>query len=95
MSEGAPETTSAQIAELKRFLRDAGSTSFDTETLDISPESFFAADALQWYRSRFEANNPGKDSTVDDVTFLHNEGFLTESNGLLKPTRGGSTYFLG
>ena len=80
-------------AELKRFLRDAGSTSFDTETLDISPESFFAADALQWYRSRFEANNPGKDSTVDDVTFLHNEGFLTESNGLLKPTRAAVLIF--
>ena len=80
-------------AELKRFLRDSGSTSFDTETLDISPESFFATDALQWYRSRFEANNPGKDSTVDDVTFLHNEGFLTESDGLLKPTRAAVLIF--
>ena len=80
-------------AELKRFLRDAGSTSFDSETLDISPGSFFAADTVQWYRSRFEANNPGKDSTVDDVTFLRNEGFLIESNGHLKPTRAAVLIF--
>ena len=79
--------------ELKRFLRDAGSTPFDTETLDLSPESFFAADTVQWYRSRFEANNPGKDSTADDVTFLRNWGFLIEADGRIKPTRAAALIF--
>ena len=80
-------------AEFKRFLRDAGSTPFDSETLDISPESFFAADTVQWYRSRFEANNPGKDGTVDDVTFLRNWGFLIDTDGHLKPTRAAVLIF--
>lgn len=73
--------------ELKRFLRDSGSTPFDSETLDLDPEKFFSADTVRWYRSRFDANNPGKDGTVDDVTFLRNWGLLVEKEGGLKPTR--------
>ncbi|SDX67294.1 RNA-binding domain-containing protein [Roseicitreum antarcticum] len=73
--------------ELKRFLRDSGSTPFDSETLDLSPETFFSAETVRWYRSRFEASNPGKNGAVDDLTFLRNWGYLIETEGSLKPTR--------
>lgn len=73
--------------ELKRFIRDAGSTTYDSETLELDPATFFDEATLRWYRVTFEASNPGKDSSVDDVTFLRNWGLLVEKDGDLLPTR--------
>lgn len=73
--------------ELMRFIRDAGSTPFDSETLELDPETFFDETTLRWYRTRFETSNPGKDGSVDDITFLRNWGLLVEADGQLLPTR--------
>ena len=73
--------------ELMRFIRDAGSTTYDSETLGLNPETFFDEATLRWYRARFEASNPGRDGSVDDITFLRNWGLLVEKDGELLPTR--------
>lgn len=73
--------------ELIRFIRDAGSTPYDSETLKLDPATFFDEATLHWYRARFEASNPGKDGSVDDITFLRNWGLLVEKDGELLPTR--------
>ena len=73
--------------ELMRFIRDAGSTTYDSETIGLDPEAFFDEATLRWYRARFEASNPGKDESVDDIAFLRNWGLLIEKDGQLLPTR--------
>jgi ATP-dependent DNA helicase RecG len=73
--------------ELMRFIRDAGSSPFDSEPLALDPTTFFDEATLRWYRARFEASNPGKDGAVDDSTFLRNWGLLVEKDGQLRPTR--------
>ncbi len=73
--------------ELMRFIRDAGSTTHDSETLALNPATFFDKATLRWYRARFEASNSGRDGSVDDITFLRNWGMLIEKDGELRPTR--------
>jgi ATP-dependent DNA helicase RecG len=73
--------------ELMRFIRDAGGTPYDSETLELEPATFYDETTLRWYRARFEASNPGKDGSVDDITFLRNWGLLVEKDGELLPTR--------
>jgi len=73
--------------ELLRFIRDAGSITYDSETLDLDPTKCFDAGTLRWYRVRFEASNPGKDGSADETSFLREWGFLVEREGKLRPTR--------
>jgi ATP-dependent DNA helicase RecG len=73
--------------ELLRFIRDAGSITYDSETLDLDPAKCFDEDTVRWYRARFEASNPGKDRSADDISFLRAWGFLVEREGKLRPTR--------
>lgn len=73
--------------ELQRFWRDASSTRYDAETLDVDTSRCFDETTVRWYRARFAASNPGKDSAADDTTFLRNWGFLVEQGGVLRPTR--------
>ena len=73
--------------ELLRFIRDAGSITYDSETLDLDPARCFDNATVRWYRARFEASNPGKDHGADDTTFLREWGFLVEREGRLLPTR--------
>ncbi len=44
--------------------------------------------SVRWYRTRFAASNPGKDTTASDEAFLREWGFLVERGGVLRPTRG-------
>jgi len=73
--------------ELLRFIRDASSTRYDAELLDVDTRRCFDEASVRWYRSRFAISNPGRDSTDDDTTFLRQWGFLVEQGGMLRPTR--------
>lgn len=73
--------------ELLRFIRDAGSVTYDSETLDLDPSKCFDEGTVRWYRARFEASNPGKNGSADDISFLREWGFLVEREGKLLPTR--------
>lgn len=73
--------------ELMRFIRDAGSVTYDSETLDLDPAKCFDQGTVRWYRTRFAASNPGKDGSADDIAFLREWGFLVEREGRLLPTR--------
>lgn len=73
--------------ELLRFIRDASNTRYDAEPLDVDTSRCFDETSVRWYRTRFAASNPGKDTAADDTTFLRNWGFLVEQGGVLHPTR--------
>lgn len=73
--------------ELLRFIRDASTIRYDAEPLDVDTSRCFDETSVRWYRSRFAASNPGKDTAADDTTFLRNWGFLVEQGGVLRPTR--------
>lgn len=73
--------------ELLRYIRDASTTRYDAETLDVDISRCFDDASVRWYRARFAASHPGKDTAADDTTFLRNWGFLVEQGGVLRPTR--------
>ncbi|MCD0244845.1 putative DNA binding domain-containing protein [Xanthomonas melonis] len=73
--------------ELLRFIRDASNTRYDAEPLDVDTSRCFDEATVRWYRARFAASNPGRDTAVDDMAFLRNWGFLVEQGGVLRPTR--------
>ncbi len=73
--------------ELLRYIRDASTTRYDAETLDVDISRCFDEASVRWYRTRFAASHPGKDTAADDTTFLRNWGFLVEQGGVLRPTR--------
>lgn len=73
--------------ELLRFIRDASNIRYDAETLDVDTGRCFDEASVRWYRARFAASNPGKDTAADDIIFLRNWGFLVEQGGVLRPTR--------
>lgn len=73
--------------ELLRYIRDASTNRYDAETLDVDISRCFDDASVRWYRARFAASHPGKDTAADDTTFLRNWGFLVEQGGVLRPTR--------
>ena len=73
--------------ELQRFWRDASNIRYDAEPLDVDTSRCFDETSVRWYRTRFAASNPGKDTAADDTAFLRNWGFLVEQGGVLRPTR--------
>lgn len=73
--------------ELLRFIRDASGTRYDAEPLDVDTSRCFDEASVRWYRARFAASNPGRDTAADDTTFLRSWGFLVEQGGVLRPTR--------
>lgn len=73
--------------ELLRFMRDAAAVRYDAEPLDVDITRCFDEASVRWYRARFAASNPGKDTAADDTAFLRSWGFLIEQGGVLRPTR--------
>jgi len=73
--------------ELLRFIRDASSTRYDAELLDVDTRRCFDEASVRGYRARFAVSNPGRDSAADDTTFLRQWGFLVEQGRELRPTR--------
>lgn len=82
---GRDDTCTAD--ELLRFIRDASNTRYDAEPLDVDTTRCFDEATVRWYRTRFAASNPGRDTAADDTAFLRNWGFLVEQGGVLRPTR--------
>lgn len=80
-------------AEIERMLRDASATRYDAETLDLDPTRCFDEASIRWYRTAFNRAKPGTDESVDDLTFLHNWGFVVEQHGKLVPTRAAVLLF--
>jgi hypothetical protein len=72
--------------ELRRFIRDASNTRYDTEPLDVDTSRCFDESSVRWYHARFAASNPGKDTAADDTAFLRTWGFLVEQGGVLRLT---------
>lgn len=73
--------------ELQRFWRDASTVRYDAEPLDVDTSRCFDEASVRWYRTRFAAGNPGRDTATDDTAFLRTWGFLIEQGGVLRPTR--------
>lgn len=73
--------------ELLRFIRDASTTRYDAEPLDVDTSRCFDDASVRWYRTRFAASNPGRDTASDDTAFLRTWGFVVEHGGVLRPTR--------
>ncbi|MDR3298639.1 MAG: putative DNA binding domain-containing protein [Candidatus Accumulibacter sp.] len=73
--------------ELLRFIRDASNIRYDAEPLDVDTSRCFDEATVRWYRTRFAASNPDRDTAADDTSFLRNWGFLVEQGGVLRPTR--------
>lgn len=79
--------------ELMRFLRDAGNTEYDSELLDLDPETFFDKSALKLYRKWFDAKNHGEDEELSDIDFLRQWALVRERNSRLHPTRAAVLLF--
>ena len=80
--------------EIERFLRDASGHSYDNETVkDISAETFFDSDTIQWYRNIFNQRQPGRHQALSDLEFLIEWGFVTEKDEKMLPVRSGVLLF--
>jgi len=80
--------------EIERFLRDASDTSYDSETmLDLDAEDFFDPDSVAWYRHVLQEKQANRHADLSDVEFLHEWGFIVESNSVLRPTRAAVLLF--
>ena len=80
--------------ELSEFVRNDGGPSYDSQVIDIDPESFFDAGDLRWYRARLESKRTYADADIDDMEFLKTWGFLVEKDGRFMPTRA-AVFILG
>lgn len=80
--------------EIKRFLRDGADTTFDSEAmLDIDAEDFFDPVSVGWYRRVQQEKQANRHADLSDVEFLHEWGFVVESDSALHPTRAAVLLF--
>ena len=81
-------------AEIEALLRDASTIRFDGEVLvGLDAEEFFDPDSVRWYRRVFDDRTPGRHSTLSDVEFLNEWGFVVEQEKHLAPTRAALLVF--
>lgn len=80
--------------EVRRFMRDASSMPYDGEPLeDISAETCFDEEVVQWYRGEMNRREPGRHQSLNNLEFMHEWGFVSEKQGRLIPTRAGLLVF--
>lgn len=81
--------------EIRRFIRDADSRSYDSEPLrDIDSATCFDADSLAWYRSIFSRRYPAHETeTGDNTAFLLHFGLLVSEGTACFPTRAAVLLF--
>lgn len=79
--------------EIARFLRDASEETYDSDVIELDPETFFDPDSVQWYRRVLVEHDPSLDPGLSDLEFLHSQGFVVEKPGKLVPTRAGVMLF--
>lgn len=80
--------------EIKRFLRDAGSITYDSEVMsDIDSEDFFDPSSVAWYRRVLQDKQGKRYADLNDVEFLNEWGLVVESDKELRPTRAAVLLF--
>jgi len=80
--------------EIERFLRDATDVTYDSEILsDLDGEDFFDPASVAWYRSVLQEKQANRHADLNDVEFLHEWGFVVESDNALRPTRAALLLF--
>jgi len=80
--------------EIERFLRDAADTTYDSETmLDLDAEDFYDSVSVGWYRRVLQEKQANRHADLSDVEFLHEWGFVVESDNALRPTRAAVLLF--
>ena len=79
--------------EIERLLRDAADERHDGGTIDLDPERCFDDKSLRWYRKLFDDRNPGHDTALSHLEFLHHWGLVVEVGGRLSPTRAAVLLF--
>ena len=79
--------------EIERLLRDASYERYDGGILELDPERCFEDSSVRWYRTLFDRRNPGQDSALSNLQFLHNWGLVVEADGRLRPTRASILLF--
>jgi ATP-dependent DNA helicase RecG len=75
--------------ELKRLIRDASNETYDKGIVEVSVDSAFDENTLNWYRNVFKRNDPG----LSNLEFLLEWGFLAEVEAKLLPTRASILLF--
>jgi len=80
-------------SEIQRFLRDAGSSPYDADLLDLDAKDFYDSASVKWYRRLFDEREPGRHETLDDVDFLKEWGLLVEKEGRCVPNRAALLLF--
>ena len=80
-------------AEIERLLRDATDERHDGEAIDLDPGRCFDDGSLRWYRKLFDDRNPGQDTALSHLEFLHHWGLVVEVGGRLSPTRAAILLF--
>ncbi len=79
--------------EINRFLREASDERYDSVMVPLDPASCFDAESLHWYRSLFNARNPGGDPSIPDLEFLQDWGLVLDQEGRLMPTHASILLF--
>jgi ATP-dependent DNA helicase RecG len=81
--------------ELKRFIRDADSRSFDGEVLlELDCAVCFDLESLSWYRKIFNLRNPAHETeSQSDFDFLHHFGLIVTDGASRRPTRAAVLLF--
>ncbi|MDM8536080.1 ATP-binding protein [Desulfobacterales bacterium HSG17] len=80
-------------AELKRFIIDASSERYDSQTVSLNPDNCFDTQTIRWYRNVLNNKNPGQYESYSDLDFLHHWGFVVDHENKLIPTRAGILLF--
>ena len=82
------------MAEIGRFLRDASDTTYDKELLEtIDVKKCFDTPSVAWYRHLFQEKQGNRHAELSDIEFLHEWGFVSESENSYVPTRAAVLLF--
>ncbi|MCY3840334.1 MAG: hypothetical protein OXH09_17080 [Gammaproteobacteria bacterium] len=83
-----PRNADEAAAEIERFLQEASAVRFDGQApVGLDAEEGFDPDSVRWYRRVFDERTAGRHSTLSDVEFLPEWGFVVEQENRLAPTR--------
>ena len=89
-----PRNADEAAAEIERFLQDASAVRFDGQApVGLDAEEGFDPDSVRWYRRVFDERTAGRHSTLSDVEFLTEWGFVVEQENRLAPTRAALLVF--
>ena len=89
---GACDERCTQL-EIRRFLRDAGEQTYDSEALDLDPERCFDDESVSWYRAVYRNRRPGQDEELSNLEFLRRWGLVVEASERVTPTHAAVLLF--